>query len=755
MKQLKRLLLLLIMTSFVIIESQAYDFEYDNLRYTIIDNASVYVSGYNHNLDSSDGIIMAIPGFVSYNGVTYKVTEISNSAFNNFRKLWDITIPNTVTEIGDKAFQNCVALQYVWCQASTPPTIYSSTFNNIYSKCHLYVRKHMTQTYMNTNYWSNFGNRISELPDFAVNNIYYYIIDDNSLEVSDNGSNSYSGNVTIPARITVDGKTYQVTKIGTDAFYYCDNLVKVNMPNTIKSIDRHAFYNCSKLKSITIPESVTSIDDEALAYMYLYLDHIYFNAISCDDFSNPGNTGVYLETKTEITFGDKVQRIPAWIPWAGKNSNLTIPNSVTSIGDGAFYCWPNITELTIGSNVQLIGDSAFINASIQKINSPHKTPPEIGEHTFNRSTLNNSKVFIPKRCHLNYMRNQNWREFYFIIQEETTFSGDVNCDSEINIADINSIIDRILNDYNEFDYNADVNNDGEINIADINSIIQKILDGDNTIEVGSNYYQFNVNGVSFKMIKVDGGTFEMGRTNSNYPRRPAHLVTLSDFYIGETEVTVALWKAVMGNNPSAYVQEYGMIEDLTCPVDNVSWYDCREFISKLNNITGKNFRLPTEAEWEYAARGGNLSHGYDFAGCNIDEINEFAWWSRSYVQRPQSVATKLPNELGLYDMSGNVPEWCLDFLGGWSSDSQVNPTGDFFGSSKILRGGGINSSIGDLVVNSTILMTPFFGNGYWYQCDSPYNGSTNNSYPINQYGLRLVFQTAYVYISKDIITKSL
>ena len=658
---------------------------------------------------------MAIPGFVTYNGVTYKVTEISNSAFNNFRKLWDITIPNTVTEIGDKAFQNCVALQYVWCQASTPPTIYSSTFNNIYSKCHLYVRKHMTQTYMNTNYWSNFGNRISELPDFAVNNIYYYIIDDNSLEVSDNGSNSYSGNVTIPARITVDGKTYQVTKIGTDAFYYCDNLVKVNMPNTIKSIDRHAFYNCSKLKSITIPESVTSIDDEALAYMYLYLDHIYFNAISCDDFSNPGNTGVYLETKTEITFGDKVQRIPAWIPWAGKNSNLTIPNSVTSIGDGAFYCWPNITELTIGSNVQLIGDSAFINASIQKINSPQKTPPEIKEKTFNRITLHNSKVFVPARCQINYIQQPLWKEFYFIIQNET-ISGDVNCDSEINVADINSIIDRILSDYNEFDYNADVNNDGEINIADINSIIQIILDENITPGENPDYYTFNVKGVSFKMIKVDGGTFMMG-SDDFLDNNKLRQVTLSSFYMGETEVTQALWQAVMGNNPSYHQSSSNpdpsiywlwFKDDFSRPVENVSWDDCRLFTAKLSQITGKSFRLPTEAEWEYAARGGNYSQGYQYAGSN--NINDVAWsWYNGIIEdvdyAPHSVAQLAPNELGLYDMSGNIIEMCLDLYHySVNTEPQVNPTGalgdepGFYRLYRVIRGGHYNSTLNALKV---------------------------------------------------------
>lgn len=742
MKQLKRLLLLLVLTSFVVIESKAYDFALDSLYYTIMDNNSVYVSGYNRNLDSFDAGFrnVVIPSSVYHNGVSYSVTGISNSAFKGWIRIFEVILPNTITEIGDKAFQNCTNLQTVQCPANTPPTIYSSTFNNIHSKCYLYVRKHLAETYMNANYWSNFGNRIEEQPDLKVNNIYYYIIDDNSLEVSDNGSNSYSGNVTIPARVTIDGKTYQVTKIGPYAFYYCDNLVKVNMPNTIKSIDRYAFSYCSKLKSITIPESVTRIDDTAIGW-YPYLEHINFNAISCDDFSKPDNaTSINPDVdRPETIFGDKVQRIPAWIPWGGKNTNLTIPNSVTSIGNGAFYGWVNLKELTIGSNVQLIGDSAFINASIQKINTPHKTPPEIGERTFNRSTLNNSKVFIPARCHLNYMRDQNWREFYFIIQEETAFSGDVNCDSEINVADINSIIDRILSNNNEFDYNSDVNNDGEINIADINSIIQKILDGDNTIEVGSDYYQFNVNGVSFKMIKVDGGTFEMGCKKYTQPRRPTRSVTLSDYYIGETEVTLGLWKALMGNNPSAYAQEGWYSEDLSCPVDNVSWYECREFISKLNVITGKNFRLPTEAEWEYAARGGNLSHGYAWAGCgSLANLNEFAWFN--YTNHlPESVATKLPNELGLYDMSGNVFEWCLDFMDGWTSDAVINPTGGLYGlynsNYKVIRGGSINNDCYHITVNSRL------ENNYraHFTCDYPERSPNMNSDHYALIGLRLAF----------------
>ena len=207
---------------------------------------------------------------------------------------------------------------------------------------------------------------------------------------------------------------------------------------------------------------------------------------------------------------------------------------------------------------------------------------------------------------------------------------------------------------------------------------------------------FTVNGVTFKMVPVEGGTFTMGATteqgNVAYDLEyPAYLVTLSSYSIGQTEVTQALWQAVMGSNPSYFTPSNGYAENLQRPVELVSWNDCQIFITKLNQLTGKKFRLPTEAEWEYAARGGNKSQGYKYAGSN--DINEVAWYevnakyvgSSSPDYGTHAVATKAPNELGLYDMSGNVWEWCQDW---YSSEAQTNPTGPTSGSTRPLRGGG-------------------------------------------------------------------
>ncbi len=181
-----------------------------------------------------------------------------------------------------------------------------------------------------------------------------------------------------------------------------------------------------------------------------------------------------------------------------------------------------------------------------------------------------------------------------------------------------------------------------------------------------------VNGVDFKMIKVEGGTFTMGEGE-----KEAHEVTLSEYYIGEFEVTQELWEAVMGNNPSYFKGGY-------LPVEMVSWNDCQGFIVKLNRLTGKTFRLPTEAQWEYAARGGNKSKGYEYSGSN--NRDEVAWYG-SVFGETHAAGTKLPNELGIYDMSGNVWEWCQDWYGSYSSGSLANPQGPSSGSSRVLRGG--------------------------------------------------------------------
>ena len=189
-------------------------------------------------------------------------------------------------------------------------------------------------------------------------------------------------------------------------------------------------------------------------------------------------------------------------------------------------------------------------------------------------------------------------------------------------------------------------------------------------------------GISIEMVKVEGGTFMMGATpemeNSNKWELPVHEVTLYNYYIAQYEVRQSLWEKVMGNNPSFFKGE-------NLPVENVSWDDCQVFISKLNELTGRKFRLPTEAEWEFAARGGNKRQGLQYSGsANLSDV---AWYKANSDLKTHPVGSKRANELGLYDMSGNVLEWCQDFYLYYSKSSQLNPNVVSCGKQRIVRGG--------------------------------------------------------------------
>ena len=197
------------------------------------------------------------------------------------------------------------------------------------------------------------------------------------------------------------------------------------------------------------------------------------------------------------------------------------------------------------------------------------------------------------------------------------------------------------------------------------------------------------------MVKVEGGTFMMGATSGQGSdvyewEKPTHQVTLSSYYIGQTEVTQALWKAVMGTTVSQQRDKANTYwplrgEGSNYPRYYISWDECQSFVAKLNQLTGKRFRLPTEAEWEYSCRGGNMSRGYKYSGSNT--IGDVAWYKDNSNSETHPVATKSPNELGIYDMSGNVWELCQGWYGKYSSNAQTNPTGASSGSYRVSRGG--------------------------------------------------------------------
>ncbi|MDY4568873.1 MAG: formylglycine-generating enzyme family protein [Alloprevotella sp.] len=221
-----------------------------------------------------------------------------------------------------------------------------------------------------------------------------------------------------------------------------------------------------------------------------------------------------------------------------------------------------------------------------------------------------------------------------------------------------------------------------------------------------------VNGVSFNMVKVDGGTFMMGATPDQEDvsvwETPAHKITLSTFYIGQYEVTQALWEAVMGTTPTQYGEQwsftYGLGDDY--PAYNLSYTDIQTFIARLSNMTGYKFRMPTEAEWEFAARGGNMSSGYKYSGS--DTLDDVGWYEENGGNTTHPVGTKKCNELKIYDMSGNVCEWCSDWFeyDYYSTSEQTNPTGPKTGSLRVVRGGGWGKAK-DCLVFTRLYFPPF------------------------------------------------
>lgn len=238
----------------------------------------------------------------------------------------------------------------------------------------------------------------------------------------------------------------------------------------------------------------------------------------------------------------------------------------------------------------------------------------------------------------------------------------------------------------------DLNEDGAVNGADVVELYNYILNGSSDDGKAQSVTVKNLgSSVTFKMIPVVGGTFFMGATaeqiNPNKDETPAHEVTVSDFLIGETEVTQELWQTVTGSRPVA--DSYQWSEDRgvgkNYPAYYISYADCVTFIEKLNTLTGLSFRMPTEAEWEYAARGGSKSQRYQYSGS--DNLDDVAWSNCSRIKKLQPVGSKNPNELGIYDMSGNVGEWCSDWYGQYSADTQTNPVGPSSGTERVNRGG--------------------------------------------------------------------
>ena len=266
--------------------------------------------------------------------------------------------------------------------------------------------------------------------------------------------------------------------------------------------------------------------------------------------------------------------------------------------------------------------------------------------------------------------------------------GDVNSDGKVNMDDLTAMINYlVMNDTTCFSLEgADVDHSGLIGMDDLTLMINYLVMNTWGDEPLVHTEVITVNGVSFTMVYVEPGTFTMGATDEQIDdaqpdEYPAHEVTLTfDYYIAQTEVTRELWNAVMG-------EKHGMVNgDLQCPITKVTRIDCAIFADYLTQMTGRVFRMPTEAEWEYAARGGKFSKGYKYAGSN--DASEVAWYTDGPGAGLHPVGLKAANELGLYDMSGNAAEWCQDWYVPYYGEPEINPIGPESGQFNVYRGGG-------------------------------------------------------------------
>ena len=658
-KQVLTLLLAVLLAGSAVAE----DFRVGILRFDITGPNTVEVAPGNYA--GVDEII--IPSTVTHNGVTYTVTAIAADAFREYSYLSHITIPATVTSIGDdafyyllleslttyaditnwRAFGQCTIVHrlyvgdgvrqlkglyvqpmLIYSFAETPPECDANTFR--YCTAAVHVTQRGFTNYLTAPYWSSFDNIVADAGAMPT-----------SLELNaDEATLELGGTVQLTATLS-QASTVPVRWASSNT--------------TVATVDANGLVSAVK-------EGQTVITATCMGLQQCCVVTVVGQVVTV----SLSEHSLTLSRNDMVTLTATTAPIEAEVNWITTDNNVAIVRAA-------------------GNKATVIGNrpgEALVIARTAGAND------------------------CPDTCRVTVERPR----------------GDATADGFTDVDDLNAIINVMLNKAGAIEDADrpyyDITGDGNIDVDDMNKLINIMLGVPELLEGGKRY---TVNGVSFVMVAVEGGTFTMGATaeqgsDAYDSEMPAHQVTLSSYSIGETEVTQALWVAVMGTNPS-YFNGYGNAyygsehsenygTNLQRPVEWVSWDKCQTFITKLNQLTDETFRLPTEAEWEYAARGGNKSRGYKYAGSNT--IGDVAWYdvnaydvgSSSPNYGTHTVATKSPNELGLYDMSGNVWEWCQDWYGGYSSGAQTNPTGPTSGSYRVFRGGSWNNSARDCRVSS-------------------------------------------------------
>ena len=711
---MKKITLLLALLC-ALITVNAQDFTADGLCYQINGTNVTVVQGSDYATTLTGAL--NIPDQVSNNGTTYTVTAIGDYAFFNCTEITSVVIPNTVTLIGNSAFFLCTGMTditignsvttisdnaFMWCSSLTSLNIPASV-TYIGQRLLDYCNSLTTLTVDSNNTVYDSRDNCNAIIYTQMNNLYRACngtVIPSSVRVIDYQAFSACTGITsidIPENIVL---------ISWNAFTQCENLVNINLPNTLVSIDGYAFSNCTALTSITIPASVSYIGTAVfnacpnLESIVVDSENIYYDSRNnCNAIIETGSSTLIQGCKNSIIPSDVAAIGQYAFQQCWYLTSINIPESVTTIGTYAFAWCSMLKTVTFPTSLSYIGDYAF--AYCNGLNEIYAYPEggavTLGSNVWDGVPQNNCNLHVYPECAQWYSNADQWKEFNVMGNlDQDGIEGDVTGEGDVDVSDVNAIINIILNKNTPDDYpgDADITGEGTIDVSDVNALINIILAGG----PASPTSDYTVNGVTFTMVNVKGGSFTMGATSEqgsdyNENELPTHQVTLSNYSIGATEVTQELWQAVMGNNPSYFTTAHGYTEDLQRPVENVNWNDCQQFIAKLNEMTGQTFRLPTEAEWEYAARGGKKSRGFKYSGNN--NINNVAWYISTIPSQavdtegynPQPVGTKNGNELIIYDMSGNVWEWCQDWFGTYSSDDQTNPTGPANGNARVLRGG--------------------------------------------------------------------
>ena len=668
------------------------------------------------------------------------VTTIGGFSFGNCTSLTEVVIPNSVTYVGGLAFAYCSALTSVdlgencrfnnssrWsmnifkgCTSLTDITCRSLEAwefeepmfeESTYTTATLHVPSSALNAYQNTNYWNKFthvegfadeSDALSSALNIEGGTIYFGSSGDYPWTVVSEGGRTYamSGNAGVASSSSVLTATMTLSSPMTlffdfkawgegNAWDKCEFLVDgvTRFTYGARQNDWETYSVLLTAGTHTLTWQYTKDSSVNPTGDYFAVDNVCLGA----DLSEAVSDGALTVTSIgaypwiEVTEGNRTYARSGNAGVSSSTSEMTSTVKVTLLsslsfdfkarGEGSSTAWDKCEFIVDGV-------SQFAYGARQNDWETYTMDVTPGTHTLTWRYTKDSSV--------------NPEGDYFAVDNLTIHSiqkrGDVDADGNVNISDVTALIDYLLsgNASGIVLANADCDLDGNVNISDVTTLIDYLLSGSWT---GNS---FTIGGVTFNMVPVTGGTFTMGftgETPDSYDESalPAHQVTLSSYSIGETEVTQALWVAVMGSNPSNYTG------DTSRPVESVSWNDCQAFITQLNQITGVTFRLPTEAEWEFAARGGNMSHGYMYAGSNT--LDDVAWNSNNNLTNTtQPVGQKSPNELGLYDMSGSVWEWCNDYYDVYSANAQTNPTGPASGVERAFRGGAFfNSEVGHRV----------------------------------------------------------